>query len=376
MYKNIPFLFIPLLLFSACSGGQSDAPSEESSFSEGAVEVTKEQFEASGMGMASLQKIEAIEEIEVNGRIAVTPGHLSNISSLVEGRVRSVFVSRGDRVKRGEGLFVMEGPAIINLQKDYLDAAAIFPVLKADFERQKGLVEDEVASQKVFEKARADFLAARARLSGLKAQMELLGVDVVQLEESGDIASGITVVAPITGSVTMQEVQQGTFLSAGEKVMEIIDPESVYVEMEVYESEVEGLSNNLEVRVSPAGDSHVEYEAQIVRISPKINPESRSISVHATLKEPAPALLPDMFVNAQILRRSGEMWVLPGDAVVDVENRKWVLLKEAGTDSIFSFMPREVEVVDLAKGMSGILNYEEFDANASFLTKGAFGLIQ
>jgi cobalt-zinc-cadmium efflux system membrane fusion protein len=376
MYKNIPFLFVPLLLFSACSGGQSDASSEESSFSEGAVEVTKEQFEASGMGMASLQKIEAIEEVEVNGRIAVTPGHLSNISPLVEGRVRSVFVSRGDKVKRGEGLFVMEGPAIINLQKDYLDAAASFPVLKADFERQKGLVEDEVASQKVFEKARADFLAARARLSGLKALMELLGVDVVQLEESGDIASGITVVAPITGSVTMQEVQQGTYLSAGEKVMEIIDPESVYVEMEVYESEVDGLSNDLEVRVSPAGDSPVEYEAQIVRISPKVNPESRSISVHATLKEPAPALLPDMFVNAQILKRSGEMWVLPGDAVVDVENRNWVLVKEAENDSVYSFVRREVQTTGLIKNQTAIKNYEDFEPNTLFLSKGAFGLIQ
>jgi cobalt-zinc-cadmium efflux system membrane fusion protein len=376
MYKNIPLLFVSLLLLSACSGSQSDVSSQESAFSEGAVVVTKEQFEASGMELASLQKIGATEEIEANGRIAVTRGHLSNISPLVEGRVRSVFVSRGDWVKRGDRLFVMEGPAIINLQKDYLDAAAIFPVLKSDFERQKGLLEEEVASQKVFEMARADFLAARAQLSALTAQMELFGVNVEQLEESGEIASGITVTAPISGNVTMQEVQQGMFLSAGEKVMEIIDSESVYVEMDVYEAGINGLSEGMEVLVHPSGDSPEEYEAKVVRVSRKVNPESRSISVHATLKEPAPALLPDMFVNARIQKNSGEMWMLPGDAVVDVENRKWVLVQEAENDSVYSFVRREVQTTGLIKNQTGIKNHEDFESNTLFLSKGAFGLIQ
>lgn len=338
--------------------------------------VTKEQFDSSEMQMTSLEKIEAVGEIEVSGRIAVTPGHLSNISPLVEGRVRSVFVSRGNWVKKGERLFVIEGSAIINLQKDYLDAAAVFPVLKSDFERQQRLVEDEIASQKVFEMARADFLAARARLSGLKAQLKLLGVDVEQLEESGEIASGIAVSAPIEGNVTMQEVQQGMFLSAGEKVMEIIDSESVYVEMDVYESEVAGLSENMDVLVSPAGESPEEYEAKVVRISRKVNPESRSVAVHATLNDPTSALLPDMFVNARIQKKSGEMWVLPGDAVVDVENRKWVLVQEAENDSAYSFVRREVQTTGLMKDQIGIKNYEDFKANTLFLSKGAFGLIQ
>ncbi len=371
MFKNILLLVVSLLIFSACSGDQTDASSEETTFSDGAVVVTKEQFETSGMEMAPLQKVEATEEIDVNGRIAVTPGHLSEISPLIEGRVRSVFVSLGDWVKRGEALFVLEGPAIINLQKDYLDAAALYPVLKSDFERQKELASEEIASQKVFEKARADFMGAKARLSGLKAQLELLGVNASKLEESVEIASGITIKAPIAGNVTMQEVRQGMFLSPGEKVMEIIDPESVYVEMDVYESEMDGLAEGLEVLVGADG-----HEAQIVRISRKVDPESRTIAVQATFKGVAPALLPDMFVNAQILKSSGEMWVLPADAVVDVENRKWVLVKEAENDSVYSFVRSEVETTDLIKGQTGILNYEEFEPNTLFLSKGAFGLIK
>lgn len=371
MIKNIPLLVVLLLLFSGCSGEQTDESSEETTFSDGAVVVTKEQFESSGMEMAPLQKIEATEEIDVNGRIAVTPGHLSEISPLIEGRVRSVFVSRGDWVKKGEGLFVLEGPAIINLQKDYLDAAALYPVLKSDFERQKGLVGEEITSQKVFEKARADYLGAKARLSGLKAQLELLGVDGSRLEESVEIASGITIKAPIAGNVTIQEVRQGMFLSPGEKVMEIINPESVYVEMDVYETEMDGLTEGLEVRVGADA-----YEAQIARISRRVDRVSRTIAVHATFRNPATSLLPDMFVNAKILKGSGEMWVLPTDAVVDVENRKWVLVKEAENDSVYSFLRREVEAVDLIKGQTGILNYEKFEPNTVFLTKGAFGLIQ
>ncbi len=364
-------MLVLLLFFSGCSGVQTDESSEGTTFSDGAVVVTKEQFESSGMEMAPLQKVEATEEIDVNGRIAVTPGHLSEISPLIEGRVRSVFVSRGDWVKKGEGLFVLEGPVIINLQKDYLEAAALYPVLKADFERQKGLVGEEITSQKVFEKVRADYLGAKARLSGLKAQLELLGVDPSRLEESVEIASGITIKAPISGNVTMQEVRQGMFLSPGEKVMEIIDLESVYVEMDVYESEMDGLAEGLEVLVGADA-----YEADIARISRKVDRESRTIAVQATFRNVVPALLPDMFVNARILKSSGEMWVLPADAVVEVENRKWVLVKEAENDSVYSFVRSEVETTDLIKGQAGILNYEEFEPNSLFLSKGAFGLIQ
>ncbi|WP_010665569.1 efflux RND transporter periplasmic adaptor subunit [Marinilabilia salmonicolor] len=376
MNKILSLSLIALMLITACSGSKEEKSNYESSFSDGAVIVTKEQFEASGMELASLQKNDVSREVNANGKVSVMPGYLSEISPLIGGRVREVHVSRGDWVKRGETLFVLEGAELINIQKEYLNAAALLPVLQSDFERQKGLLEDEIASRKVFEQARAEFLSARAEYSALKAQLSLLGVDAARLEESGEIISALNVRSPIAGNVTLQEVRQGMFLNPGLKVMEVLNPEKVFVELDVYESAISDLSEGTKVLIGADDGRSPVYEAQIVRIARRVNPETRAILVHASLNEPAPSLLPDMYVRARILMQADEMWTLPEGAVVDVENRKWVLLKEAETDSVFSFMPREVEAVDLAKGMSGILNYEEFDANASFLTKGAFGLIQ
>jgi cobalt-zinc-cadmium efflux system membrane fusion protein len=376
MNKIFPLLLMALMFVSACSDTQDEKSSDDSSFSEGAVIVTKEQFHASGMELASLQKIEAAREIDVNGKVSVMPGFLSEISPLIGGRVRRVNVSGGDWVKKGESLFVLEGPELINIQKEYLNAAAVLPVLQSDFERQKGLLEDEIASRKVFEQARADFFAARAEHSALKSQLRLLGIDAARLEESGEIDSGIAISSPIGGNVTMQEVRQGMFLNTGQKVMEVVNPEKVFVELDVYESAISGLSEGLKVLIGTDDSGSSGYEGQIVRIARRVNPEDRTISVHASLNEDAPALLPDMYVNATILTETREMWTLPEEAVVDVENRKWVLLREAENDSVFSFVRRGVETLDLEQGRTGILNHKEFDSGASFLTKGAFGLIQ
>lgn len=376
MIKYIFFLIIAALL-SACSGGQSDSSAvDEGAISGGTIVVTKEQFQSSGMELAAMTKIAAVQEINVNGKVVVIPGHVTEIGSLSEGRVSSVMVSVGDWVKKGEALFRLEGPSIIDLQQEFLKAQAVLPVVEADYSRQKELLQSEIASRKIYEEARADFLSARATASALRARLELLGIDTEELERSGTITASIAVSAPIAGNVTMQNLRQGAYLLVGESVMEIVDPKSVFVELDVYETDMTDITKGMEVLVWPAGEDTVYYRARISRVAGKVDADTRSIRVQASLSEPAPALLPGMYVNATLLKESGEMYGLPSGAIVNLEERFWGLMKEAESDSTYTFVRREFETLPLAGEHTGVVNYEEFDSEALFLTRGAYGLIQ
>ncbi|PWD99157.1 efflux RND transporter periplasmic adaptor subunit [Marinilabilia rubra] len=372
--RSLIFLFF-LLFASGCNSEKAADKKNAVDGPEGAIGLTKEQFKSSGMTFSELKKISASEKIEATGQILVKPESYFMMSTLMQGRVKEVFVTRGDWVKAGQALVEIEDPSIIRLQQDYLEVVAGEPVLKADFERQKSLFADEVASEKKLQKARADYLSVKAKVTGLKEQLRLLGLDPVEVEQ-GKIKSSVVLKAPIDGNVSTMEINKGVYLEEGAEVLEIIDPSGIFVSLSVFENDVTGIKAGLKVLVKPAGDATARDTALITRIARKVEEGSRSVTVHAAFEKDAFDFIPGMYLDAQIVKGVGEMFVLPEEAVVDLENRNWVLLKLEEKNESYIMVQREVEVLDLDNGLVAILNNDDFSADDQFLCKGAFGLIQ
>jgi membrane fusion protein, heavy metal efflux system len=149
---------------------------------------------------------------------------------LLVGYVKRNPLLVGDAVKKGQALITLENPEYIEIQQEYLEVAEQLKFLKADFERQETLFEEQVTSEKRFLQAESEYRRNLAMFNGLKQKLQMLNINPAAVEQ-GKITSEITIYAPISGSITAVDVSKGTFVGPQDRIMEIVEKEHMHLEL-------------------------------------------------------------------------------------------------------------------------------------------------
>ncbi len=176
-----PLLFLAATVLFSCTSnvttpleiGENTVPDPAVS---GDIAISAAQFTAANMKLGALREYTFSREIRTNGRLDVPPKQNVRISAYAGGYVHNIDLLPGERVRKGQRLFTLENPAFVQMQQDYLEAKEQLSFLQSDYERQKTLAEENIASQKNFLKAESDYRVTRARMEGLKKRKSLLKI--------------------------------------------------------------------------------------------------------------------------------------------------------------------------------------------------------
>ncbi len=360
-----------LFLFSSCGSKSRNLPTQKDadSGSEEGIHVTREEVAASGMNFLALKKVEVVEKVEVSGYIRALPQSQVLVSSLVGGHVRKVYVREGEWVKQGAPLLQIEDPAIVEMQQMYLEAHSTIASLEADYQRQKQLAQENIASEKSLLKAQSEYMSALARVAGLKCKIKMLGVNMDKVE-SAQFVTSVVINAPIEGGIAGMAVKEGMYLSPESEALEIINPQNVYLELNVFEKEVFHLKKGgaVRFRISEWGENW--QSGNILFVGQQVRDESRTVSVQVRINKTDFNLLPGMFVEAEILLPEGLMDTLPQEAVVEMDGKEWAFLQT--DEDPQGFILKRVEVISRMGGDGNltILNADDFKEGSLFLSKG------
>ena len=79
---------------------------------------------------------------------------MASVSALIGGRVQSVEVIEGDKVRKGQVIARLSNPEFIKMQQEYLSAKSNIPFLENDYLRKKELLKDGITSSKSFDEPR------------------------------------------------------------------------------------------------------------------------------------------------------------------------------------------------------------------------------
>lgn len=83
----------------------------------------------------------------------------------------------GMPVHKGQTIAVMEDPALIQLQQDYLMAISKMQYLQLEFDRQKELNESKVNADKVFQQVQSEFNSQKVMVKALSEKLKLIGIN-------------------------------------------------------------------------------------------------------------------------------------------------------------------------------------------------------
>lgn len=377
--RSVSYLVVLSLLVLANCSSKTDSPTEQiisQAPTEETYELTKTQFVSSNMKLGKMEMASFHDVVKSIGMFDVPPENRVSVSSYFEGTVKDIRLLPGEKIKKGQLLFVLENPDFVQIQQDYLEAKSQLAYLKSDFERQKNLFQDNVSSQKSFLKAEADYTVTRVKVESLSKKLSLMNINPTSLTLN-NIRTTINIASPIDGYVTHVDITRGSFINPTQSAVTIVDPDHLHLELNIYEKDLANVSVGQPITFRVQENNDEEYKAFVHLVNKTIDSESRTIDIHGHLADESLAskFTPGMYVEADIYSSSESKLALPQSALVEVEGKYYVLILKSSSDKGYSFVKKEVKIGDSNNDFAEILNPQDLKSDAVFLTKGAFNII-
>ena len=380
-YKRILTLItVSVLLFSACGEEIIDNGEMSETLRTGSTEdeivVMFDQFTSSEMELGTLKEKTFSERIQTTGMIDVPPEYKAAVSVFYGGTVKNLHLLVGGKIKKGQLLFTIENPEFIQMQQDYLNAQNSLKYLQKEYERQRKLFTENISSQKKYLKAEADYLTIRSNYEALGQKLKLLNIHLSELNFT-TITSSAKVISPISGSITEVNIIKGEYLSPNEVAVAIVNTQHIHLELSVFEKNINKIREHQTIRFSLPDSKSIIYEAEVFLVGKSVSTSDRTINIHGHLKNESQesSFIPGMYIEAEILVDEVLSPSINSEAVVNVEDNYFVLVKKFSSKEKYTFSKREVKVGKTIDGYTQILNPEKFSDSDEFVIKGAFNLI-
>lgn len=296
------------------------------------LHLTPEKFKAMDLKVDSLPTKSLSRVISANGELEVPPQNEAAITAIIGANVTAINVIEGDKVKEGQVLARLSHPDLINLQTDYSTAFNKLDYQKKEYQRQKRLYEGEVASGKTLQKAKSAYLSTKGKVSGLEAQLRLMGLNLDRIRE-GKIYDQVAVRSPIDGYVEKVNLKIGQFVQQQKELFQIVNIAHVHADLMVFEKDVRLLEKGQTVKFTVESLPGDTLEAEIFAVGKTFEEKPKAVHVHAEIKNKNDALLPGMYINGEINTSTHEAKALPEEAIVNEDGDPYIFTAHQITEN-------------------------------------------
>lgn len=367
MKKIFLIISISLLLFSCRNKGKQEEQTTDPA-AENVVTLTQEQYKSIGIETGKLSNKNISSLLKVNGKIDVPPQSLVSISVPLGGYLKSTKLLAGMHVNKGEVLAIMEDAQYIQLQQDYLTAKAQFTLQENEYVRQKELNQSKATSDKVFEQAKANYKTQLILIKSLEEKLKLIGLNPEKLT-ADNISNSINIYSPITGFVSLVNVNIGKYVNPSDVLFELVNPSDIHLTLSVFEKDINQLSIGQKLFAYTNTNPQKKYACEIILISRNLSNQSAA-EVHCHFEQYDKILLPGMFMNAEIELSGNNASALPEEAIVRFENKQYVFIVKGKNQ----FEMQQVQIGNTENGFTEIIVADNL-TNQTFVTKGTYSLL-
>lgn len=282
--------------------------------------------------------------IKAPGTIQLDERRISVISMRTESWVQKVAnVTTGTRVSKGQPLMEIYAPAVATASAEYIATINSKTIGGGEGFYGRG---------------------SRQRLVNLDVPDAAIGA----MEKNRIVPIAIEWSAPRDGIVLERNAIEGMRAQPGEVLFRVADTSMVWAMIDVAERDLGTLAVGQPVTVKARSFPNRDFAGKISVIYPQVNRETRTARVRIELSNPDGALLPDMYVDAQINTGSHEpVLTIPESAVLDTGTKQAVFIDKGQG----RFEPRDVTLGHRGDGYvevrEGIAEGEPVVVSANFL---------
>jgi RND family efflux transporter MFP subunit len=257
------------------------------------------------------------------------------------GRLQEVYVRLGDRVSRGQRVAKIEDQEI---QEQVKQAQAAFEVSRAtirqrdadlalamtNVERSRNLFERQLLPKQTLDDNEARYQSAVAQLDLARAQNTQ---SQARLDELKINLQNTNIVSPVDGFVARRAVDPGAFVGNNAPVVDVVDIRRLRLVVNVVEKDLKQIKDGDTANVNVDAFPGETFVGRIARLSPIVDPTTRTSPIEIEIPNPGYRLKPGMYARVNIVTGSQkESLIVPTNALLDLGGRRGVFLAtQAGT---------------------------------------------
>ncbi len=308
--------------------------------------VTPAKQQLIGVTFATVKRSDAHRLVRTYGRVAPDETRVVDVNLRVGGWIEDLYVDfTGRAVRKGEPLFTMYSPELLAAQGEFQVA------LRA---AQSGGSADD--GTRLVESARE-----RLRL------WQMTDEQIRALEAGGEPSTTVAIASPATGVVVEKMAVKGMRVEPGMTLYRIVDLSRVWVNADVYESELPLVKVGQEADVTVPTVPPRVLDGAIAYIDPVLDPMTRTARARVTLANQTGELKPEMFVEVGVHVALGDRLVVPQNAVLRTGERQIVFVDKGGGLFEARLVTLGVRAGDEVEVVSGLEEGERVVASANFL---------
>lgn len=306
--------------------------------------------------VATAEPRDISEEIRLSGDIA--PAYQVEIKPEVGGKLREVLVSIGQKVTRGEILFVIDDSDLqierASAQVDINGANVTLEKLAGNLQRASELFAAKLISKEVYDNLEADHRLAETALERAQRRLETVEDRIGKTRVLAPADGTILSVPVIPGQVVVAAMS----VNSGTTVATLADLSSLLIDAHVNQLDIGKISLGSTVEVFSGAEQKTTATGRLTFIAPLATTKNnvKGFSVQATLEGDTTGFRPGMTVGLRLpLARAENALAVPVTAVFEQpEGGKIVYLRTS--DGQIQKRTVEVGATDLfyAQILSGL----------------------
>ncbi len=219
-----------------------------------------------------------------------------DVNPEVSGQVVKIYFQSGELVKKGDPLVQLDDLVDQQTLNNHL---AKFRLNKVDYGRQFKLYKRNSAAKSDVDKAQAEMLQSQAAVKTAQVMI-----------------AKKTIKAPFDGKLGMRQVNIGQYVTAGQALVPLQSFNPLFVDFTLPEQNLRLIHNGQEIKIKTDAYKGEVFEGKITAIGSKVDINTRSISVRATIPNNDTRLYPGLFADVSVkLPQQQDVITVPQTAI-------------------------------------------------------------
>ncbi len=239
---------------------------------------------------------EAVGSIDFNEDLAV------QVFTPYPGRIIALFAEIGDDVKKGQTLFTIDSPDLLQAESTLIAAAGVLDLTNRNLARLRDLYTTRAVSQHDLEQAVSDEQTAEGNLRAARDAVRIFGKTDAEIDEivKQRLADPTLVVpSPVDGRVTARNAAPGLYVQPANPPAPytVANIDTMWMLANVAEDDSPAFRVGQQVQVRIDAFPGRVFDGTITTIGSTVDPNTRRVLVRSTIRDPRHELRSGMFAN-------------------------------------------------------------------------------
>ncbi len=240
------------------------------------------------------------EQVTAYSYLDFVENNRKTISARFNGRIEKLLVDKtGDYIKKGQPLFEIYSPDLVQAQNEYLIALN-------------------------------NSSNSNSLINASRKKLEIFGLTKDQfqtLEKTRELNFILTYYSPISGTVIEKKVQEGIYVNEGTAIYDVAELSTLWNIAEVFESNLTNIKVGSPVKLHLRAYPGEEFKGKVTFIYPVVNSQARTVKVRSEFSNYSGKLKPQMYGETVFSSYGGQGLLIPASAVIITGKRAVVWVK-------------------------------------------------